>query len=77
MKEMLCLKIKLVLMTGMNLKIKFKIFLIHNENFRRQQYVGRPFDAQIDLVSNKLYLATDQNLLGAINIKTGSIGKRI
>ena len=66
-------------MTGTNLLSSLIIYL----NFcfakfylkkRRQQYVGRALFSQIDTESNRVYLATDQNVLTALNLKTGNIG---
>lgn len=40
----------------------------------RQQYVGRPTFSHFDQNMGKVFLATDQNLLAAINSKNGNIG---
>lgn len=42
----------------------------------RQQHVGRPIFSHIDFNTKKFYAATDQNLLSALNIKTGNIAWR-
>ena len=42
---------------------------------RRHQYVGRPLYSHIDIGMNKIFLATDQNVLAGLNLKTGKIGK--
>ncbi len=44
---------------------------------RRQQYVGRPLFSHIDSNLNRVYLATDQNVLTALNMKTGNIGTKV
>lgn len=41
----------------------------------RQQYVGRPLFSKIDLNKNKIYLATDKNLICSLNRKNGEISK--
>jgi hypothetical protein len=43
--------------------------------FRRQQFVGRPLFSHIDFTGKKFYVATENNVLSALNIKTGNIGK--
>lgn len=42
----------------------------------RQQFVGRPLSSHIDLTTKKFFVATDQNLVGALNIKNGNIAWR-
>jgi hypothetical protein len=39
----------------------------------RQQHIGKPLFSHIDYSTRKFYIASDQNLLGALNIKTGNI----
>jgi hypothetical protein len=59
-------------MIGMFCNFNFfimKIFFLK----RRQQYVGRPLFSKIDSNTNKIFLATDQRLLVALNKKSGNI----
>lgn len=42
----------------------------------RQQHVGRPRFSHIDYASKKLFVGSDQNLLGSLNIKSGKIAWR-
>lgn len=54
-----------------------RLLLISNEIivFRRQSYVGRIKFAQFDTVSTakKLIVATEENVLAALNLKTGKL----
>ena len=36
--------------------------------------MGRVLFSRIDSATNRVYLATDQNVLAALNLKTGNIG---
>lgn len=40
---------------------------------RRQQYIGKPIFTQIDTNLNKLFVATDQNVLACLNLRKGNI----
>lgn len=42
----------------------------------RQQHVGKPLYSHVDFLGKKFFVATDQNLLSALNIKNGNIAWR-